>query len=44
MNESKVAEDIGAIGMADAHDWHRHFRTEDVGHVKKIANMVGPCS
>jgi hypothetical protein len=42
VNESEVAEDVGAIGMADPYYWHGHLGAEDIGHVEKISNVVGP--
>ena len=43
MDESKVAQDVGPVGVADAYYWHGHLGAENVGHVEKISNMIGPC-
>lgn len=43
MDESKVAQDVGPVGVTDAYYWHGHLGAENVGHVEEISNMVGPC-
>lgn len=42
MNESKVGENVGSVGVSNADYWHWHLGAEDVGHVQEIASMIAP--
>jgi hypothetical protein len=42
MDQREVTEDVGTIGVPNSYYWHGHLGTEVVGHVQKVANVIGP--
>lgn len=42
MNESKIGDHVTAKGVTDTHERKRHFGTEVVDHMEKIAGMIKP--